>query len=336
MTARPNTTSDLCPRCRKGHVSAVTVDGVYSHEGATVAYIDEFMRCDYCEREFYTPEQSMAKSRAITSALRQAQGFLSNDEIRAVRNRYRLSLADFERALGVGQKTVGRWERGTVPPIGAANLGLWVAAHYPAVFVEWAKKRGITINVPKWSPVTAQAKTTTNRPPLTVRVVSCSDGASRAWARLLGIAMATVHDVAKYILSFADPEEGEVVTHLKLQKLVYYAQGFHLAFFNEPLFQERIEAWRHGPVAPDLYAMMRGYGSGPIPAPEGFDAAEVLSGEQMELLDEIYHVYGQFSALRLRDMTHDEPPWKEADGRGFNCEITHEAMRAFFVTRIVQ
>ena len=138
--------NDPCVRCQKGRVSPIVVEAMHAHEGVTVRFMDEFMRCDSCGREFYTTEQSMARSRAITSALRKSQdGFLTGDEIRAVRLGYELSLPDFERALGVGKNTVGRWERGTVPPTGAANMGLWVAAHRPVVFEEWARLRGVRI-----------------------------------------------------------------------------------------------------------------------------------------------------------------------------------------------
>lgn len=87
----------------------------------------------------------MARSRAITAALRKHQGFMTGDEIRHARLSYGLSLPEFERALGVGKNTVGRWERNTVPPTGAANLGLWVAANAPAVFEKWARLRGIEV-----------------------------------------------------------------------------------------------------------------------------------------------------------------------------------------------
>ena len=53
--------------------------------------------------------------------------------------------------------------------------------------------------------------------------------------------MITVFDVADYFLNRADKEEdGDIITNLKLQKLVYYAQGFHLAMFGKPFFENPI------------------------------------------------------------------------------------------------
>ena len=146
--------------------------------------------------------------------------------------------------------------------------------------------------------------------------------------------MPSVHDVAHYFLSLSDPAEGDAITHLKLQKLVYYAQGFHLALYDKPLFDEAIEAWRHGPVVPALYREFRDFGDSVIPRVTEFDADTVLTREQQGLLDEVNEVYGQFSGWKLRDMTHQEAPWKDADARGTNATITHEALKDFFVTRI--
>jgi hypothetical protein len=54
--------------------------------------------------------------------------------------------------------------------------------------------------------------------------------------------MMPAHDVAKYFVSLVDEEAGDSITNLKLQKLLYYAQGAHLALYDGPLFPERIEA----------------------------------------------------------------------------------------------
>lgn len=138
-------------------------------------------------------------------------------------------------------------------------------------------------------------------------------------------------DVARYFLLKADPEEGELISNLKLQKLLYYAQGFHLALYDGPLFAESVEAWMHGPVVPQVYHAYKGYGAEGIPAPVDFGPGQVFSEEIVELLDEVYDVYGQFSAWKLREMTHREPPWAETpDG----MEISPDAMRAYFKTQL--
>lgn len=147
--------------------------------------------------------------------------------------------------------------------------------------------------------------------------------------RYRGVAKATASDVAKYFLTLNDEEVGELISNLKLQKLVYYAQGFYLAIEDEPLFNESIEAWAHGPVIPNLYHNYKTYESGPIPCPKDFDS-DMLDSDIKNLLDEVYSVFGQYSAWKLRNMTHEEPPWVEAWAG--NKIITQESMREYFKT----
>ena len=144
--------------------------------------------------------------------------------------------------------------------------------------------------------------------------------------------MLSCHDVAKYFLSLADEDAGDLISNLKLQKLVYYAQGFHLALYDEPLFEEKIEAWTHGPVAPELYHTYKDYGANAIPRPTDMDFS-IYDQHTREFLDEVYQVHGQFSAWKLRNMTHDEPPWKIAIDHG--GIITRSSMQEFFKTQLV-
>ena len=143
--------------------------------------------------------------------------------------------------------------------------------------------------------------------------------------------MLTCHDIAKYFLAQADEEAGDLISNLKLQKLVYYAQGFHLALNDTPLFSEEIKAWTHGPVVPLLYHAYKEYSSGAIPSPNNLDFS-IFSETTKELLDEVYSVFGQFSAWKLRNMTHAEPPWRDAaDSVGI---ISHTAMKQYFLTQL--
>jgi uncharacterized phage-associated protein len=87
----------------------------------------------------------------------------------------------------------------------------------------------------------------------------------------------------------------------------------------------------HGPVVPDLYHAYKGYASGAIPRPQDVDF-EIYSADIRDLLDEVYAVYGQFSAWKLRNMTHEEPPWKETPNLGV---ISHAKMKDYFKTQLV-
>lgn len=134
-------------------------------------------------------------------------------------------------------------------------------------------------------------------------------------------------DVAMFLLAAADPEDNDI-SNLKLQKLCYYAQGIISAMRGKALFSDSIEAWDHGPVIPSLYHEYKQHGSAPIPTVDDFDAALFDQSDQKALRD-VLEYYGQFSPWRLRNMTHDEPPWTSAYNQE-NRRITLDSMVAHF------
>lgn len=146
--------------------------------------------------------------------------------------------------------------------------------------------------------------------------------------------MLNARDIADYFLFKTIDAEDAKITNLKLQKLLYYAQGFHLALFDgKELFPERIEAWTHGPVCPDIYQIFKEHGSNIIPCDEcEKDFRKLLEEEQIEFLDEIYEVFGQFSAWKLRNMTHEETPW--INNKELASEISKEELKEYFKTRV--
>lgn len=146
--------------------------------------------------------------------------------------------------------------------------------------------------------------------------------------------MANIFDVAKYFLSSVNMEEsGEGITNLKMQKLCYYAQGFFLALYGKRLFHNNIEAWMYGPVVPDLYEKTKTYEKNPIPLDAFLQDFPKLEKNEKDILDEIFQVYGQFSAWKLADMTHKESPWldyKDAEDK----IIPDKALTEFFKTKL--
>jgi len=147
--------------------------------------------------------------------------------------------------------------------------------------------------------------------------------------------MNTCFDVANYFLKRQDADAGDLMSNLKLQKLVYYAQGFYLAIMDSPLFNERIEAWEHGPVCVPLYHRYKEFGAGSIPIPYDADAYDIFDEKTREILDMVHKYYGQFSAWKLRNLTHEDTPWVMAHHKGLYTEITHKAMQDYFKTQLV-
>lgn len=142
--------------------------------------------------------------------------------------------------------------------------------------------------------------------------------------------MLNCYNVADYFLMKVDVEGGEVITNLKLQKLAYYAQSACLAFYDAPLFAETVQAWKHGPVVPELYRLFKGYSANPLPRAEGVDLG-LYSPRDRKLMDDVYVFFGQFAAWKLRAMTHEETPWLEASPS--EAVIPHASMRDYFRAR---
>ncbi|RFS20461.1 DUF4065 domain-containing protein [Chitinophaga silvatica] len=145
----------------------------------------------------------------------------------------------------------------------------------------------------------------------------------------------TANKVADWFLAHLNTNAGDTISPLKLQKLVYYAQAWHLTKFNKPLFDEPIEAWVHGPVVPSLFYRFKDTcREGIINSLEVSDVTDFPFATN-QLLEEVYFVYGEHSAGYLEKLTHSEPPWIEAR-RGLqiyeknDTKITHEAMIEYY------
>jgi uncharacterized phage-associated protein len=138
-----------------------------------------------------------------------------------------------------------------------------------------------------------------------------------------------VNDIANKIILHIDTEKGDIITNLKLQKLLYYLQGYHLAFFGEKLFNDDLEAWTYGPVVPEVYHRFKANGSHGIELNPDEVKEIALSDEEEDMFAQVMTEYGKFSAIKLMEMTHKESPWKEAFERPDKI-IDTDAMRSFF------
>ena len=139
------------------------------------------------------------------------------------------------------------------------------------------------------------------------------------------------NSVADYLICTAR-QCGELLTNLKLQKLLYYAQAWYVAFYDEPLFDEEFRAWKHGPVLPTQYRRFRHAGWNPIL--DRLNPPELPEWVSVHL-QEIIQGYGSESAIALEQMTHSEAPWREARGnldpdQNSNRAISTDSMRAFY------
>jgi uncharacterized phage-associated protein len=140
--------------------------------------------------------------------------------------------------------------------------------------------------------------------------------------------------VANYFIAKALVEGGQI-DPLKLQKLIYFANGWHLAKYGTPLIREPIHAWKYGPVVESVYHAFKHYGGQRITA-TGSEPDETIEAQQTrELLDEVWKHFGHYNGLALSNLSHDpDGPWAQrtrgGPSLGFGPKMRNEEMRSYF------
>lgn len=143
--------------------------------------------------------------------------------------------------------------------------------------------------------------------------------------------MATANQVAHFIVRRFH-ERGDLITNLKLQKLLYYVQGWHLGLFGKRAFDGQFMAWVHGPVNYSVYQEFRDLRWNPI---LGDFSGATLDADLAKHVDDVLDAYGGDSAWELERRTHSETPWIKARGNlpaDAECRtvIAEEDMMEFF------
>lgn len=132
----------------------------------------------------------------------------------------------------------------------------------------------------------------------------------------MGLTKVDSIELSRYILAKCG-----TMSHLKLQKLIYYVEAWHLAYFQQPLIDEDFLAWVHGPVVEKVWQKYRDE-TAPLFSTIGIKpecVSEVVDGfeskleeSQKDIILDVLKEYSDKSAYHLECLTHDEWPWIEA------------------------
>lgn len=122
-----------------------------------------------------------------------------------------------------------------------------------------------------------------------------------------------VFQIANYFIKKAQEDKKEL-SNKKLQKLLYYSQAWNYTLSDQKLFDEKIEAWVHGPAIRAVYRKFSEFGWQDLASRITVSENDVsgISSDEQELLDKIWEVYGKYDANYLEMLTHSEDPWQEA------------------------
>lgn len=145
--------------------------------------------------------------------------------------------------------------------------------------------------------------------------------------------MASALEVARYIL-YTAYKYGDVITNLKLQKLLYYVQAEYLVKTGgRVLFFEPIEAWQFGPVVSDVYEKYKNYGRNPIDDKDLYDEDPrcfELTEEEKAIIERALGKYMGVSAYELVESIHSDAPWKDAYSPDKHNRISLSSMYKFY------
>ena len=142
-------------------------------------------------------------------------------------------------------------------------------------------------------------------------------------------------DIAKKFLELSK-SEGQIMTPMKLLKLTYIAHGYYLAFTEKPLFSNNVEAWKYGPVIPELYHIVKRVNfSG-----NDFSFIEMYSTNKISKVDgrflsSVWDAYKKFDGGQLSSKTHEEEtPWAKTYNGHFSTKIDNELIKQYYKTKI--
>lgn len=141
--------------------------------------------------------------------------------------------------------------------------------------------------------------------------------------------MVNAIDVAACILKQTGP-----IPTMKLHRLLYYCQGWHLAWDGEPLFKDPLQAWANGPIVPNVYNTHRNQFIIDSSHP-GTGDSHRLNASQAESVEVVLATYADWSVRQLTLKTHMERPWLETRGNlapGVQSEalISQETLADYF------
>lgn len=146
-------------------------------------------------------------------------------------------------------------------------------------------------------------------------------------------ARSTAAQCADLLLDLGHTHKVLDITPMKLQKLLYFAQGLELARANSPLFDEDFQAWRYGPVIPSIYRRFKAFGADvvPITHPYRTDTSSVPSDVKDRLVD-VIDTFGKLTPSKLSDASHAKGgPWDEVfEETAVGVVISQASMRRYF------
>ncbi len=273
----------FCEECRKD-VDFIVYDkqmtGVI--KGETYEYLGKVAYCADCELEIYVDEVNDFNLSALYSEYRKRNNIISLDEILKICSMYNIGKRPLSLLLGWGEQTFSRYCDGDVPTKQYSDI-LKKIYEEPLFYKQILEENKNNI----------KTETAYKKSKMAVDQLIGKDLQGKS----------KIYMAIEYLL-----HKCEDVTPLALQKALYFAQGFHYAFYKKFLFKEDCKAWVHGPVYPDVYCRYKDYKCDPI-KPAGEIENFNFKPSELAVLESIAKNLCCYSGKVLEKFTHFEGPW---------------------------
>lgn len=268
--------------------------------------------CSECGEEMNLPGLIDKNIQEVEEQYRYMEGLISVRDIERLMKIYKLGKAPLSLALGFGEVTVARYISGQIPSKEYSNV-MKTALSSPAYMKELLAK---------------------NRKKIADAAYNKAMAAASQLENLFSVSERMLRIIA-YVF-----ESLEEVTPLMLQKLLYFIQGVSYAVCGSPVFTEDCEAWIHGPVYPEVYALFRDFRYNPIEDARFAifeNAKDELTSDERKIVDLVVGTFGLYGGKALERITHNEEPWKKArigydDNILSNVPITKKSIEDYYVS----
>ena len=253
-------------------------------KGKEYTYLAEITTCPICGEEVYVGEIDDRNMERLYDEYRKAECILSIDEIREIPDMYSISKKKLSKILGWGDNTFSRYYEGKTP-----------SKRYSDILKELKENPAKYIEVLEQSKELIKQKEYQKSKEAALKIINL-DKKNK------------IKIVAEYIIN-----KCKEITPLALQKMLYYTQGFYMAFYKKEFWESDCEAWIHGPVYREIYEQFKEYKYNVIKIKSKINS-ELFTSEEISVVDSVCENFGCYSGTMLESFTHDEDPWRLTRG----------------------
>lgn len=275
----------FCEKCNElVEYTVKEIDDNVTIKGKEYAFKRLIGYCKKCGEEISSNEINDENLNRIDVAYRTKENIITTKEINEILNKYNIGKKPLSKLLGWGEVTLTRYLNGDVPSK-VYSEQLYKVLNDKEYMNSLIEENKLSITERAYNNV----KNAINK----IKYDSTTQN--------------EIETIVEYIISATNE-----VTPLALQKILYYAQGFYIAFFKKILFKDDCQAWIHGPVYVNIYEKYKSFKSANILININDNIKEKIEDEKKEILDVIIKYFGYYNGKALEKMTHYETPWINA------------------------